>query len=185
MRSFTWIGLVTGALLPAGPVRAQPVIIDSELATAYHFVDHYEILIDAPAEVVWPQLLDLRAWMEGFDYTLVAGTPHTEGAVMRLYESQDFLVEIVKIIPQKLLVLVNLPSVMQGEESTGLAMLTLTDVDGKTLVASFMSRQYYWPLAEPNPFRARRESAEYQEFNRAGWEERMLPRLRALVEGQP
>ena len=46
-------------------LHAQSVenIWDNELANAYHYVDRYEILIDASPQEVWPRLLDLGSWM--------------------------------------------------------------------------------------------------------------------------
>jgi hypothetical protein len=51
-----------------------------------------------------------------------------------------------------------------------------------TLVSSFMSRFSDWVQDGPNPGRATRSSAEYQEQSRAIWEDRFLPRLREIVE---
>jgi hypothetical protein len=87
--------------------------------------------------------------------------------------------------PASLRVLANLPSNIEGEESVGIAMMTLTEVDGKTLVSNFMARHYDWTGDGPNPLRDRRASDEFRESNRAAWEGQLLPRLRELVEGAP
>jgi hypothetical protein len=176
-----------GLLLLAGVVAtslasAETVIVDSDLTDSYYFVDTYEVLIDAPAEDIWPHLLDVASWMFEFSMIHESGPHNAEGEVFRLYEGQDFFVEIAKILPGKLLVLVNLPSTMQDEESVGIGMTSLTAVGGKTLVSHFMSRHYDWSLAAPNPLRERRASQDFQENTRVTWD-KFLNRLRELAEG--
>jgi hypothetical protein len=111
-----------------------------------------------------------------------SGPVGAEGEVLRLYEGQDFFVEIAKIVPGRMIVLVNLPSTFQGEEMVGVGMLTLTEIDGTSLVSAFMSRQVSGPAGAVDPLRARRESAEYRELNRQMWQERFFGRLRELAE---
>ncbi|HSG66450.1 MAG TPA: hypothetical protein VLD39_15685, partial [Gammaproteobacteria bacterium] len=171
-----------GALLASRLAFAETAIIDSELASAYHFVDTYEILIDRPPDVVWPQLVNIGSWMHEFAMIHESGPVGAEGEVLRLYEGQDFFVEIVKVVPGKLILIANLPSTMQGEEMVGVGMLTLTEVDGKSLVSNFMSRHMSWPDRAENPLRARRESAEYRELNRELWQQEFFGRLRELAE---
>jgi hypothetical protein len=171
-----------GALLASRVAFAETAIIDSELASAYHFVDTYEILIDQPPDVVWPQLVSIGSWMHEFAMIHESGPVGAEGEVLRLYEGQDFFVEIAKIVPGRMILLVNLPSTFQGEEMVGVGMLTLTEIDGKSLVSSFMSRQLSGPPEAIDPLRARRESAEYRELNRQMWQERFFGRLRELAE---
>lgn len=162
--------------------HAESLIVDSELADAYHFVDTYETIIDAPPAVVWPQIANIRSWMDAASMIHEAGPYGAEGEVFRLYEGQDYFAEAVKLIPNTLLLLANLPANVEGEDMVGIAMITLTDIGGQTLVSSFMSRQFHWPVDAENPLRARRESAEYREFNRAAWEDRFFVRLHELVE---
>jgi len=164
--------------------HADDFIIDSKLAASYHFVATYEILIDRPPEDVWPVLIDQASWT---DFAMIheSGPRNAEGEVLRLYPEQEFFIEIIELIPERMFVVANLPSAIDGEESVGIAMMTLADVDGKTLVTNFMARHYNWTGDGPNPLRARRASAEFREFNRAGWEDQLLPRLRDLVEASP
>jgi hypothetical protein len=163
---------------------AEPFFVDSDAADSYHFVDAYEIVIDRTPEVVWPILVDQSLWTD-FEMIHESGPRNAEGEVLRLYPGQDFFVQIVNLIPERMMVVANLPSTMEGEASIGLAMLTLADLGGKTLVSNFMVRYYDWTADGPNPLRARRESAEYQAFNREMWQERYLPRLRELAEAGP
>lgn len=180
MRSKT-CGTVLIALFYLPIAHAEPFFIDSEFANSYHFVDTYEILIERPPDVVWPQLANLASWMGAMLHE--SGPVGAEGEVFRLYEGQNFFAQIVKIVPEKMLVVVNLPSSVEGEELEGISMLTLTEVDGSTLVSNFMSRHFHWIGAGPDVRRERRTSPEYQEFNREMWEEQLLPRLRELAEG--
>jgi len=172
---------LAAACLYKTAAHAEDFIIDSELAASYHFVATYEILIDRPPADVWPVVIDQASWT---DFAMIheSGPRNAEGEVLRLYPEQEFFIEIIELIPERMFVVANLPSTIDGEESVGIAMMTLADVDGKTLVTNFMARHYNWTGDGPNPLRARRASAEFREFNRAGWEDQLLPRLRDLVE---
>ena len=163
-------------------VWADTVIIDSALADAYHFVDTYEILIDATPEQVWPHLIDLGSWMYEFSMIHESGPRRAEGEVYRLYEGQDYFMELAKLIPGKLVIAVNLPSELQGEQLSGVGMFTLTEVGGKTLVSNFMSRHFVWLADTPDTLRERRASAEFQTSTQDRWN-RFLERLRDRVEG--
>ena len=160
---------------------AESSIIESSVSNTYIYTDHYEVLINRPAEEVWPHLLDLGSWMYDFEMALEDGEPQAEGALYRLYSGEDFFYLIVKIIPGRMIVGVNLPSNMEGEESVGIAMFTLAEVGGKTLVTNFMSRQYDWPVEEPSPIKQRRESEDFKAFNSDMWG-RFLGRLKEVTE---
>lgn len=161
---------------------ADTTIIDSKLADAYHFVDTYEILIDAAPEDVWPHLVNVSSWMYEFSMIHEAGPRQAEGEVLRLYEGQDYFLQLVKLVPGKLMVGVNLPSLEEGEELTGIGMFTLTEIDGKTLVSNVMARHSTWIEAQPTALRDTRRSAEFQQSTRDRWN-RFLIRLRQLAEG--
>jgi hypothetical protein len=75
----------------------------------------------------------------------------------------------------------NHPSDMQGEESLGTAMFTLTEMNGQTLVSMFMSRYYNWLHETPNPMRATRETEEFLQFT-SEMHEGSLARLKEIVE---
>lgn len=161
---------------------ADPAIVESALGDSYHFVDTYEILIDETPDKVWPHLVDVASWMYEFSMIHESGPKAAEGAVFRLYEGQDYFMQLAKLVPGRLLVAVNLPSSVGGEELVGIAMLTLTEIEGKTLVSNFMARQSVWTRDAPNTLRMRRESAEFQESTQERWN-RFLARLRELAEG--
>src|SRR5690606_42014095 len=87
----------------AGEAHAQSVgsVVESEFANAYHYVDRYEVMIDAPPEEVWPKLLDFASWMHEFDMVHQSGPKTAEGAVYRIYEGQNFFFEIATVVPER------------------------------------------------------------------------------------
>jgi hypothetical protein len=151
---------------------------------SYHFVSHYSVAIDAPAEAVWEHLVRLDSWMYELDMSLVSGSPGQEGEVRRLYAGQDFLVQVTKVIPNELLVVVNLPSTFNGEHSTGIVVTTLHEAEGTTAVDMTMSRRYTWQGDGENPMKRQRESKEFAESTKAMWQDGFLGRLRSLAEGR-
>ena len=173
---------IAAVVSQVSPTWASETVTPELGGSSYYFVSHYTVEIDAPAAKVWQQLVDIGSWMYEFDLTLESGTPGQEGEVRRLYAGQEFFVEITKLIPNRLLVFANLPSTFNGEHSTGVAIITLGEVDGVTTVNLTMSRRYTWNSSEPNPHRITRESSEFQERTRAMWQDRFLGRLRSLVE---
>jgi len=173
--------LLLASLTAVRLASAATVIVDSELSDSYYFVDTYEVMIDRPAVDVWPHLLDVASWMYEFSMIHESGPYQAEGEVFRLYAGQDFFMEIAKLIPGKLIVAINLPSTMLGEDSVGVSLISLTEVDGKTLVSNFMSRHFAGSLEAPNSLRQRRESQEFQANTRNTWNN-YLTRLRELAE---
>lgn len=176
-----WLAAIAVALY-VSTASASETITPEPDGSSYHFVAHYTVEIDAPVTAVWEQLIDISSWMHEFELTLESGTEGQEGEVRRLYAGQDFFIEITKVIPSELLVFANLPSSFNGEHSTGVAVMTLSEGDDVTTVNLTMSRRYSWDSREPNPHRAMRESEEFQERTRAMWQDRFLGRLRELVE---
>lgn len=172
---------LVAAVMLVSVATASETITSEPDDSSYHFVSHYSIEIEAPANAVWKQLVDVGSWMYEFELSLESGTPGHEGEVRRLYPGQDFFIEITKIIPNKLLVFANLPSVLNGEYSTGVSVITLTETGGTTTVNLTMSRRYSWDSTAPNPQRSLRESPEFQERTGAMWQG-FLGRLRSLVE---
>ncbi len=163
--------------------NASETVTSEPDGSSYHFVSHYSVDVNASAPAVWQQLIDVRSWMYEFDLSLESGTPGAEGEVRRLYPGQEFFIEITKVIPNELLVFANLPATLNGEYSTGIAVITLGEREGTTTVNLTMSRRYSWDSDEPNAQRAMRESPEFQERTKAMWQDRFLGRLRSLVEG--
>lgn len=165
------IGVASGAF-------AQHTIIDSELAEAYFFVDHYETVIEKTPEEVWSQLVNLPSWT---GMTHEAGPERAVGEVLRLYEGEDFFLEVSQQIPSRLLMGTLQPFVIEGEESLGLLMLVLTDLGSETLVSMFWSRHFAWFQDGPNPLRERRESREYLDLNKNS-QNAILARLKQIAE---
>jgi hypothetical protein len=159
--------------------------LSSKLGDSYYFVDHYDIVIDRPANEIWPHLLDFGSWLApatGKGMIHVSGPRHGEGEVFRLYNGENFFMQVTKIIPDKLLVGVNLPTAQQGESAlAGIVMVTLTGQGAKTVVSMFMSRQYSWFGKAPDPLRKVRGSERFAESRRAGFE-KSLQRLKTACE---
>jgi uncharacterized protein YndB with AHSA1/START domain len=152
---------------------------------SYHFVSHYSVEIDAPVEEVWKHLVDLGSWMYEFEMAHVSGSPGRAGQVLRLYEGQEFLVQVIDVVPEELLVIANLPSNFRGERSTGTGVMTLHWNGSATTVSLTMSRRYEAEEPDSPGFdeqRAVRESVEFRSATRAMWQDRFLARLRSLAE---
>ncbi len=161
----------------AGTVTPEPD------ANNYSFVSHYKITINASPEVVWPQLIALEKWMYEFELSRVAGEPGQPGEVRRLYEGQDFYMQVTKAVPNEVLVVSNLPSVFKGEASTGIGVMTLTTVGPDVTVVNLtMSRRYQWQGEGENPFAAQRNSQAFNENTDAMWG-RFLKRLALISTG--
>lgn len=169
-------------LLTALPAWASDSIVDEPDGASYHYTSHYSASIAAPADEVWRHLANLGAWMYEFEMAPVEGTAGEEGEVFRLYEGQDFHVQVVKKIPAKLMVIANLPSTFRGEFSTGTGVITLHESGGETTVDLTMIRRYTWQGEGDNPLRSERASIGFSENTRAMWEDRFLGRLRSLAE---
>jgi len=90
--------------------------------------------------------------------------------------------EVVKVIPEKILLLVNLPNRQEGEYTQGSAMVTVQEVEGKTVVSLFMNRIYLWSLAGENILRKRRESDSYQSNRKSIYQNNFLTKLKKLAE---
>lgn len=159
---------------------ASETLIDEPDGKSYNFVSHYSIEIKAPAETVWKQLTDLGSWMVDFEMKPISGFNELEGQVLRLYEGQDFYVQITKAIPGELLVIANLPASMEGERLTsGISVMTLTERDGRTTVDLIMSRRYTSSQPGENHLKSRRQSKAFLETTRATWN-RFLGKLLEL-----
>lgn len=172
--------------LASSTAIASETITDEPVGDSYNFVSHYSVEIKAPVETVWKHLIDLGSWMYDFEMKPVSGLNELEGRVLRLYEGQEFYVQITKAIPQELLVIANLPTSMEGEQlSSGISVTTLTEKAGVTTVDLTMSRRYTWSKPGENPLKARRQSKAFKEKTRATWN-RFLGRLEVLsINGGP
>ncbi len=167
--------------LAASLAFASETLTDEPEGNSYNFVTHYSVEIDAPAKIVWKHLVDLGAWMYDFEMKPISGHDALEGRVLRLYEGQDFRVQITKVIPGKLLVITNLPSTMDGELlAGGTSVTTLTEHAGKTTVELTMSRRYVWNSRGENHLKTRRQSETFSKNTRATWN-RFLGKLSVLA----
>lgn len=159
---------------------AQINDLQESLGDSYYYVDHFETIIDKPAEEVWPHVIEMGKWMPWMASKNSGATKISEGERVHLYG--DFYIEVVKIIPQKMIVLANLPNVDQGEQSQGIAMVSITESNGKTLVSIFMSRIYNWFDSKENSQRKTRESKEFANKRKETFKDNFLARLKQLSE---
>ena len=169
--------------LASGSAPAQIYDLEADLGKSYYYTDHFEITIDKPTDRVWPQLLHMGQWMPWMATEGTDSKPVSEGDRVNLYG--DVQIEVVKIVPQKMILLANLPHTDRGEQSQGIAMISISESNGKTLVSLFMNRVYYWFDAAENPQRATRASADFANQRRATFRGKFLAKLKQLAENQP
>ena len=160
---------------------AQISPLKSDVGNSYYYIDHYEVVIDQPVGDVWPFIIDMGAWMPGLKKANESSPIGVEGEVFRLYG--DFHMEVAKVIPEKMLLLVNLPNIQEGEKTQGTAMITVSEESGKTLVSLIMNRIYLWPKSEKNILREKRESSEQVDSRARIYKQGFLARLKKLSEG--
>jgi hypothetical protein len=160
--------------------KAQISPLESDAGESYYYTDHYEVVIDKPVSGVWPFIIDMGSWMTGLNDANESSPAGVEGETFRLYG--NFYMEVVKVIPEKMLLLVNLPNTQEGEDTQGVAMITAQEADGKTLVSIFMNRIYLWSQSEKNVLRERRESSNHAANRKVMYKEKFLTRLKELVE---
>lgn len=173
-----WLALAS--TLVADRAMGSESLVDEPDGDTYNFVSHYAVKIEAPAARVWAHLIELGSWMYDFEMKPVAGFNALEGKVLQLYEGQQFYVQITKAIPQRLLVIANLPTSMEGEQLTsGISVTMLTEHEGTTTVDLTMSRRYSWPQPGENHLKKRRQSDAFIANTRATWA-RFLSRLSTL-----
>ena len=176
MNRLLWLALLFSAEGFAETITTEPD------AASYHFVSHYRVQIDAPAEDIWPILIDLKSWMYEFDLTTESGEVGQPGQVLNLYAGQDFKIQITAIEANRMLTMANLPLTFRDEYGTGLGVTTLHPRGSGTEVSLTMSRRYTWNGEGPNPVKAQRSSAEFQSQTRDMWQNRFLGRLKTLAE---
>ena len=171
-------------LLLAGFSNASETVTVEPDGDAYHFVSHYRVDVEAPPADVWAVLIDLPAWMYEFDVVPVQGDDALEGRVYRLYEGQDFFVQVTDVVPERMLSVANLPVTFRGELGTGVGVFTLHARGDGTEVSLTMSRRYERVGEGYSELKETRSSAEFQHQTRAMWQERFLERLRELAQAK-
>ncbi len=169
---------LVAALSQVGFAQISP--LNSEVGNSYYYIDHYEATIEKPVSDVWPFIIDMGVWMPGLKEVNESSPAAIEGEVFRLYD--NFHMEVVKVIPEKMILLVNLPNIQEGEKTQGTTMITLSEENGKTLVSLIMNRIYLWPKSEKNILRERRESSEFVNSRNHMYKQGLLARLKKLSE---
>jgi len=181
-RLFRLLVIFAGPLIASAHFASASETLTAEPNTAsYNFVTHYRVTIDAPPNVVWSVLIDLKSWMYDFELSTTSGNPGEPGQVLTLYEDQGFEIQVTAVETNKLLAVANLPLTFRNEFGTGVGVFTLHDHSGLTEVSLTGSRRYTPTQEGVNPLRKRRSSDEFQNQTRELWG-RFLERLRQLAE---
>lgn len=148
---------------------AEDFISQESAVNTYNFVSSYEIAINSPPGEVWKNLENLKSWMYAFELSHHSGNKGEVGEVLRLYPNQQFYIQVTGKVENKLLTIVNLPSSFNGEESTGVGVISLVPSGSETLVQLTMSRRYEWVGEGENTMKAKRESKEFQDSTAQMW----------------
>ncbi|VUD64903.1 hypothetical protein TDB9533_03429 [Thalassocella blandensis] len=148
---------------------------------SYNLVSHYEQLISAKPEIVWPHVMNLKTWMVDFEMSHVSGEIDQVNEVLRLYPEQEFYVQRTAVIPNRLLSIANLPVKYNNEVLTGIGIITLQKLGNKTLVSVTMSRRFTWLGDGDNPMKSKRLSEVNQQRRANTWKSFLL-KLQSLAE---
>lgn len=114
------------------PSFAQIQNLESGLGNSYNYADHFDIVINKPVDEVWPHVINMSTWMSWMANKNTETSEVLEGDKINLYG--DFYIEVAKVIPKKMILLVNPPAIERGEQTQGIAMVSIVEHDGKTLV---------------------------------------------------
>lgn len=181
MKIFILLGIVASWFcICAISAVAQVSELDTSLGDSYYYVDHFEVTIDRPVSEVWPHVVTMGRWMPWMAAKDSPSGTISEGKKVHLYG--DAYIEVVKIIPRKMVLLANLPNIENGESSQGVAMISVVENQGKTIVSIFMSRIYSWFDSAPNTQRSTRESETFVKQRREMFQEKFLEKLKHLAE---
>ncbi len=162
-------------------LNASYYLVNEPDEKSYNFVSTHSILIKAKPLEIWPQLVNFRDWMVDFDLSIYKGVEGQVGQVLRLYDGQDFFVQITSIIPYEQITLVNLPANVFSELSFGNTTIVLFEHDKHTEVRLIMSRRYTYLGTGENVALTKRKSVDFQENATRTWEE-YLGVLKSSVE---
>lgn len=119
--------------------------------------------------------------MYDFEMSPHSGNAKQSGAVLRLYPGQDFFIQILSLVRNQSVVIANLPSTFRGEYSTGIGVITLTEVADRTFVNLTMGRRYVPVEKGAEAMKTTRASGVFANGTRATWN-RFLGRLKSLSE---
>jgi len=168
-------------LVASGRAYSGEFVTTEPNDASYQYVSNYKIEIDASPDTVWNHLIDLKSWMYEFEMSHVSGDPGQVGEVLRLYPNQNFLIQITGKVKNQVLTISNLPSTMGGEDSTGVGLITMDSIEGKTVVNLVMSRRYTWNGDGVNAMKMKRSSTEFQGGTAMTWN-KFLQKLKELSE---
>jgi hypothetical protein len=172
--------ILLGILVGSHSVAEDFISLEST-GNTYNFVSSYEIAINSSPGSVWKNLENLKSWMYGFELSHHSGSKGEVGEVLRLYPNQQFYIQVTGKVENKLLTIANLPSTFNGEESTGVGVISLVPSGSQTFVRLTMSRRYEWHGEGENTMKAKRESKEFQASAAQMWGS-FLNKLKEITE---
>lgn len=164
------------------------------------YVSVAEITIDAPAKAVWPYVVDMGTWVYDIHFEHISGEVHGEGEVRHLWsfgaEGPDgpitvapadrtianaTVLKTLNLVPGKLWYGINPPKLEAGVRSTGVNLVLLNEIAGKTLVTAIRSKEAVCPSRDMCKA-TQAEMLRYQPAAQFRWTDKYLPRLKQLAE---
>lgn len=164
------------------------------------YVSVAEITIDAPARAVWPYVVDMGTWIYDIHFEHISGEVRGEGEVRHLWSSgaegpdgpitvsardrslaNATVLKTLSLVPEKLWYGINPPKLEAGVRSTGVNLVLLNEIAGKTLVTAVRSKEAVCPSRDVCQA-TQAEMLRYQPAAQFRWTEKYLPRLKQLSE---
>ena len=170
------------------PIKADGDSTVRRLSTFDQLI-RVEFILDYPAKVVWPYIVDRRAWIKTFPIKTVAGLRGKEGEIIRISVMsgektvEEYFSKTVKVIPNKQVILKYLPQLKKaGAVYTlrGYDVYELQELNGKTHVIFQTFQEYSASQIPEEDLRSSMESAG--ELGKKMWLEDYIPELEKLLQ---
>ncbi len=170
-----------GSLIAAGDIEAQERLPG-------HLVTHNEVLIDRPASVIWPYIVDPLDWKQGQRLRHLSGNPGEVGELLGGYDAETpelvtLHLQNVELRPYRRRTV----KLMQPDGTLlGFATWRLVEEDGRTTVSYAVSMESGLPSGPVTGH----DADEVEAMERAAYEANVrrfqaeLEALKALVEGR-
>jgi len=148
-----------------------------------------EFILDYPVKLVWPHIVDRRAWIKTFQIETVAGVRGEEGEVIRISVMSgkevvdEYFSKTVKVIPNKQVIMKYLPHLKHIGAIyilRGYDVYELQEINGKTHVTFQTFQEYSASQIPEEDLRSSMESAA--ELGKKMWFEGYIPELKKLLQ---
>ncbi len=150
-----------------------------------------DFLLDHPVQKVWPYILRSDKWIKTYRFEHLSGQHNAPGEIKRLSQLGDdgdvqgaFLVETVRVIPEKRLVYRLLPldePFRTTEKINGYEIFNLYELDERTLVTYETVARVETTLVSQEEFGSQWLSADGNTMS--SWFETYIPELQRQLEG--